>query len=158
MKFKSKGVEQMGDGRLKVTGDLTINATTQEVVLDVEDPSASVCDPRGNEKIGLAASTQVSRKKFGIIWNEAMESGGSFRSERQAVTGEHGDSGRLASGELLCAPADSGRARTIATNTANSIAVVRMGIGLFTDVFPFSIALVRSVHLLAGGTMLFIRR
>jgi polyisoprenoid-binding protein YceI len=57
-------------------GDLTINTTTQEVVLDVEGPSASVRDPRDNEKIGLAATTQISRKKFGIIWNEAMESGG----------------------------------------------------------------------------------
>ena len=42
----------------------------------MEGPSASVRDSRGNEKIGLAASTQISRKKFGIIWNEAMESGG----------------------------------------------------------------------------------
>jgi polyisoprenoid-binding protein YceI len=76
MKFKSKRVEKAGDGKLKVTGDLTINATTQEVVLDVEGPSAPIRDPRGNEKIGLTASTLISRKKFGIIWNEALESGG----------------------------------------------------------------------------------
>ena len=76
MKFKSKRVEKAGDGKLKVTGDLTINATTQEVALDVEGPTASIRDPRGNEKVGLAASTQISRKKFGITWNEAMESGG----------------------------------------------------------------------------------
>jgi polyisoprenoid-binding protein YceI len=76
MKFKSKRVEKAGDGKLKVTGDLTINAVTQEVVLDVEGPTASVRDARGNEKIGLTASTQISRKKFGITWNEVMESGG----------------------------------------------------------------------------------
>ena len=76
MKFKSRRVEKAGEGKLKVTGDLTINATTQEVVLDVEGPTASIRDPRGNEKVGLAASTQISRKKFGITWNEAMESGG----------------------------------------------------------------------------------
>src|ERR1700685_2535088 len=76
MKFKSKRVEKTGDGRLKVTGDLTINATTQEVVLDVDGPSPPIRDALGNEKIGLAASTQISRKKFGIIWNEAMESDG----------------------------------------------------------------------------------
>jgi polyisoprenoid-binding protein YceI len=76
MKFKSKRVEKAGDGKLKVTGDLTINATTQEVALDVEGPTASIRDPRGNEKVGLAASSQISRKKFGITWNEAMESGG----------------------------------------------------------------------------------
>jgi polyisoprenoid-binding protein YceI len=76
MKFKSTRVEKAGDGKLKVTGDLTINSTTQEIVLDVEGPSASIRDPRGNEKVGLAATTQISRKKFGITWNEVMESGG----------------------------------------------------------------------------------
>ena len=85
MKFKSKRVEKMGDG-LKVTGDLTINATTQEVVLDVEGPSASVRDSRGNEKIGLAASTKISRKKFGIIWNEVMESGGVAVADEVSVS------------------------------------------------------------------------
>ena len=53
MKFKSKRVEKAGDGKLKVTGDLTINATTQEVVLDVDGPTAPIHDPRGNEKVGL---------------------------------------------------------------------------------------------------------
>jgi polyisoprenoid-binding protein YceI len=76
MKFKSKRVEKAGEGKLKVTGDLTINATTQEVVLDVDGPTAPIRDPRGNEKVGMEASTQISRKKFGITWNEAMEAGG----------------------------------------------------------------------------------
>jgi polyisoprenoid-binding protein YceI len=76
MKFKSKRVEKAGEGKLKVTGDLTINATTQEVVLDVEGPTASIRDPRGNEKVGLAVNTQISQKSFGITWNEVMESGG----------------------------------------------------------------------------------
>ncbi len=76
MKFKSKRVEKAGDGKLKVIGDLTINATTQEVVLDVDGPTPPIRDPRGNEKVGLAASTQISRKAFGITWNEVMESGG----------------------------------------------------------------------------------
>ena len=86
MKFKSKRVEKTGDGRLKVTGDLTINATTQEVVLDVDGPSPPIRDARGNEKIGLAASTQISRKKFGIIWNEAMESGGVVVGDEVSVS------------------------------------------------------------------------
>src|ERR1700733_15919269 len=41
MKFKSKHVEKTGEGKLKVTGDLTINATTQEVVLEVDGPTPS---------------------------------------------------------------------------------------------------------------------
>ncbi len=86
MKFKSKRVEKAGEGKLKVTGDLTINAITQEVVLDVDGPTASIRDPRGNEKIGLAASTQISRKKFGITWNELMESGGVAVADEVAIT------------------------------------------------------------------------
>ncbi|HTR25073.1 MAG TPA: YceI family protein [Terriglobales bacterium] len=76
MKFKSTRVESAGEGKLRITGDLTINSTTQLVVLDVDGPSQAIRDPRGNEKIGLSATTKISRKKFGIIWNEVMESGG----------------------------------------------------------------------------------
>lgn len=42
MKFKSKRVEKGGEGKLKITGDLTINAITQEVILDVDGPSAQI--------------------------------------------------------------------------------------------------------------------
>ena len=38
MTFKSKKVEQIAPGKLKVTGDLTIRGTTKEAVLDVEQP------------------------------------------------------------------------------------------------------------------------
>jgi polyisoprenoid-binding protein YceI len=86
MKFHSKRVEKIADGKLKVTGDLTINATTQEVVLDVDGPSASIRDPRGNEKIGLSASTEISRKKFGITWNEVMEAGGVAVGDEVSIT------------------------------------------------------------------------
>ena len=76
MKFKSKKVEPAGLDKLKMTGDLTINATTREVVLNVDGPSQTVKDPRGNERIGLNATTKFNRKDFGIVWNEIMESGG----------------------------------------------------------------------------------
>ena len=76
MKFKSIRVEAAGAGKLKVTSELTINSTTKPIVLDVDGPSPSIRDPRGNEKIGLSASTRISRKEFGITWNEVMESGG----------------------------------------------------------------------------------
>jgi polyisoprenoid-binding protein YceI len=38
MKFQSKRVEPAGAGKLKVTGDLTINAITRQVVLELEAP------------------------------------------------------------------------------------------------------------------------
>ena len=75
MKFKSKRVQKARSGKLKITGDLTINATTHEVVLDVEGPSQTVKDAQGREKIGLNAATRISRKEYGIVWNEILETG-----------------------------------------------------------------------------------
>jgi polyisoprenoid-binding protein YceI len=45
MTFKSRKVEQLAPGKLKVTGDLTIRGTTKEVVLEVEGPTAPIKDP-----------------------------------------------------------------------------------------------------------------
>src|SRR5262245_56654257 len=70
MKFKSKSVEAAGAGKLKLTGDLSINATTRQVVLNVEGPVGPVRDSRAREKLGASATTKVNRKDFGIIWNE----------------------------------------------------------------------------------------
>src|SRR5580700_4521322 len=50
MKYKSKRVEVSGPGKLKVTGDLTINAITQQVILDVDGPTAPIKDTLGREK------------------------------------------------------------------------------------------------------------
>jgi polyisoprenoid-binding protein YceI len=64
--FKSKRVEPAGKGKLKVTGDLTIHGVTREVALEVEGPTGPVKDPRGNLHMGASATTQISRKDFGV--------------------------------------------------------------------------------------------
>jgi polyisoprenoid-binding protein YceI len=75
MTFRSKKVEiQEGGGR--VTGDLTIHGVTREITLDVEGPSPEMKDPWGKQRIGASASTKLSRKEFGLIWNAALETGG----------------------------------------------------------------------------------
>ena len=70
--FKSKHVEANGDGKLKVTGDLTIHGTTKEVVLDVDGPSNPVKDPKGNLHMGASATTKVNRKDFGVSGAPSM--------------------------------------------------------------------------------------
>lgn len=66
MTFKSKKVESSGQGKLKVTGDLTIHGVTKEVVLNVDGPNGPIKDPRGNQHMGASATTQISRKDFGV--------------------------------------------------------------------------------------------
>jgi polyisoprenoid-binding protein YceI len=64
--FQSKQVKVAGDGKLQITGDLTIHGVTKEVVLDVDGPSAPIKDPWGNQRIGASASTKINRKDFGV--------------------------------------------------------------------------------------------
>ncbi len=64
--FKSKKTESAGEGKLKITGDLTMHGVTKEVVLDVDGPSAPVKDPRGNTHVGASATTKVNRNDFGV--------------------------------------------------------------------------------------------
>jgi polyisoprenoid-binding protein YceI len=70
--FKSTKVEQVSPGKLKVTGDLTIRGNTKEVVLDVDGPSAPVKDPWGNQRIGVNASSKITRQDFGITYGPGM--------------------------------------------------------------------------------------
>lgn len=64
--FKSKKVEQVSPGKLKVTGDLSIHGTTKEVVLDVDGPTSPIKGPGGNPRMGISASTKISRQDFGV--------------------------------------------------------------------------------------------
>ncbi len=74
--FKSKRVEQIAPGKLKVTGDLTIRGTTKEVVLDVEGPTAPMKDPWGNTRNAATATTKINRQDFGVKWNATLDNGG----------------------------------------------------------------------------------
>ncbi len=85
MTFKSKKTEVAGEGKLKMTGDLTINAVTREVVLDLEGPSPEVRDTQGRQKIGISGETRISRKQFGILYNPMLESGGVVVSDEVRI-------------------------------------------------------------------------
>jgi polyisoprenoid-binding protein YceI len=64
--FKSKRAEAQGKGKMKITGDLTMHGVTKEVVLQVEGPNGPIKDPHGNRRLGASATTQTSRKDFGV--------------------------------------------------------------------------------------------
>jgi len=85
MKFRSTKVEPGAPGHLKVTGDLTINATTRIVVLDVEGPTPPVKDTQNRIKIGAGATAKISRREFGILYNPVMETGGVAVSDEVAI-------------------------------------------------------------------------
>lgn len=84
--FKSKKVEKAGDGKLKMTGDLTIRGVTKEVVLEIEGPTPPVKDLQGKRRVGGAAFTRINRKDFGLTWNKAIETGGVVVGDEVEIT------------------------------------------------------------------------
>lgn len=63
--FKSTKVEAAGEGKLKVSGDLTIRDVTKPVVLDVTLNKAGE-GRNGQPKIGFDATSTIKRSEFGV--------------------------------------------------------------------------------------------
>jgi polyisoprenoid-binding protein YceI len=72
--FKSKRIEG-GPGSFKVVGDLTIRGVTKEVTLDAVHEGTGT-DPWGNTRAGIRATTKIDRRDWGLVWNQALETGG----------------------------------------------------------------------------------
>lgn len=66
--FKSKQAKAAGEGKLQITGDLTLHGVTKEVILDVDGPTPPIKNMMGGGlRMGASASTKISRKDFGVI-------------------------------------------------------------------------------------------
>jgi polyisoprenoid-binding protein YceI len=74
MTFVSTKVEPAGSD-YKVTGDLTIKGTTKPVVLDLEFNGIHP-DPWGGTRSGFSATTEISRKAFGVDFEIPMDGPG----------------------------------------------------------------------------------
>jgi polyisoprenoid-binding protein YceI len=83
--FKSTRVEKGSDGKLKVTGDLTMRGTTKPVVLDAEPLSPAVKDKAGM-KSGTSATAKINRKDFGVSWSRTLDGGGVVVSDEVSIT------------------------------------------------------------------------
>jgi polyisoprenoid-binding protein YceI len=84
--FKSTRITKTSDGELAVAGLLSIHGVTRNVVFEVEHPSTPVKDPYGNTRIGLSATTRISRKDFGLVWNGTLETGGVLVGDEVTIT------------------------------------------------------------------------
>src|SRR5207245_2411228 len=72
MTFKSTKIEHVGEDRYKVTGDLTLKATTRPVTLDVLK-YGEFNDPNMGHRIGYAAETKINRKDFGMTFDMMLD-------------------------------------------------------------------------------------
>jgi polyisoprenoid-binding protein YceI len=73
--FKSTRVTDVKSDTFKLVGDLTMHGVTREVTLDVTAEGRGK-DPWGGERAGYSAVARISRKDFGLTWNQVLETGG----------------------------------------------------------------------------------
>ena len=76
--FRSRRVEgafrNEGD-KFTITGDLTIRGVTKEVVLEGTYEGTGK-DPWGGTRAGARAAGKIDRRDWGLVWNQALETGG----------------------------------------------------------------------------------
>lgn len=66
--FVSKKVEPAGDGKAKVTGDLTLRGVTKEIAIDAAYVGGGA-DPWGGNRTGFTGKTSIALADFGITFN-----------------------------------------------------------------------------------------
>lgn len=83
--FKSIKIESDGDGKWKVTGDLTLHGVTKPVVLEVTGPTPEV-KVMGAIRRGASAETKINRQDFGVSFNKTLDSGGLVAGNEVAIS------------------------------------------------------------------------
>ena len=81
IRFLSTRIEKVSGDRYRLTGELTIHGVTRSVALETEYGGRGK-DPWGNERVGFTAKGAIDRKDFGLVWNQALETGGVLVSDR----------------------------------------------------------------------------
>lgn len=76
--FRSTRVEgafaKEGDS-FRITGDLTVRGVTKEVTLEGTYEGTGK-DPWGGTRGGARATAKIDRRDWGLVWNQALETGG----------------------------------------------------------------------------------
>jgi polyisoprenoid-binding protein YceI len=82
--FASTKVERGTDGNYKLTGDLTMHGITKPVTLEVEY-GGRIAHPQMGHRVGFSAHGHLSRKEWGLVYNQVLEAGGVALSDKVEI-------------------------------------------------------------------------
>jgi len=82
--FSSTRIEERG-GRLRIAGELTMRGVTRELALDGRLAEGLRRDPDGVERIQLELRGELSRRDFGLTWNQALDTGGALLGNKVKI-------------------------------------------------------------------------
>ena len=69
------GAHKKEGDRFRVLGDLEIRGKAIPITLDATFGGVGK-DPWGKQRAGFAARTEIDRRDWGLLWNQALETGG----------------------------------------------------------------------------------
>jgi polyisoprenoid-binding protein YceI len=75
LRFVSRSVEELAPRRYHVTGELEMRGQRRPVSFEMEI-TEPIRDPYDNTRVGVTAQGTLSRKAWGLSWNQALELGG----------------------------------------------------------------------------------
>lgn len=75
IKFENGTLTHVSGDNYKLKGKLSIRENTKDVELDVTY-GGSMVDGYGQSKVGFEVIGKISRKEFGLKWNQVTEAGG----------------------------------------------------------------------------------
>lgn len=84
--FVSQEITPKGNGEYAVQGELSMHGITKPATFQVEVDGTEIKDPWGNRRIGATATGKLSRKEWGLLWNQALEFGGVAVSDEVKFT------------------------------------------------------------------------
>lgn len=73
--FSSTNIVETGNDEYDVIGNLTVKGNTKETTFKVSKTGAGT-NPWGVEVVAFEGETKISRKEFGLTWNQMLETGG----------------------------------------------------------------------------------
>lgn len=85
MTFKSTSFKKGKGNHYTLEGNLTIRDVTKKMKFDVTY-GGTIKDPWGNTKAGFKTTATISRKEFGLKWNNMMEAGGAVVGDEVTMT------------------------------------------------------------------------
>ena len=82
--FASTRIEDLGDGRISVAGDLQIRGVSSEVELG---GSARVLSPPADEpgQVQIKLEGEIDRREYGLTWNQKLDTGGAMLGNRVKI-------------------------------------------------------------------------
>jgi polyisoprenoid-binding protein YceI len=75
LRFESTGVTPLGDGRYRVTGDLTMRGRARPITFEAKVEDA-LQDPFGLTRTAVHVVGKLNRTDWGLEWNQVLEVGG----------------------------------------------------------------------------------